>query len=208
MRAALRASVEPLIWAETDRQTGNALLEASRDVEWRKQHVGAVLLTESVTSGYAYWSFELHPSHGGLQEHLDAPSPTATPATLSWSYSESLASRRPPKLAAPLMTADDRKKNDIVGRIRINQGRGAAAAAAAVGATTTAKESAVMPPLEAPSAPAGSVPLWAMGHHPGAMGKSVGPFAPGQQKKGYFGNRRRGRVPHLPHVLGKVRVRG
>ena len=35
-----------------------SIIASSKDIKWEKEHLGPLYLTESVTSGYAYWSFE------------------------------------------------------------------------------------------------------------------------------------------------------
>ena len=56
---------------EMQMQVEKSIMASSRELRWEKEHLGALYLTESVTSGYAYWSFE--------EEYNKPPKPPPEP---------------------------------------------------------------------------------------------------------------------------------
>lgn len=174
---SMRNGTQCAVWEELEGQTTQSLLASSKEIEWTKNHLGAIFLTEAVTSGFAYWSYE---AHDGMK--VDRPSggqDSGAPIGVL-TYTEALANRAPPSLLPGHLSDTDRlalEKQRLSGK----------------------KTDGFAPP-------AGSVPLWAMGHHPDFEGQDSvlkSPTTHASKTKGFFLGLRRLRVPHLVEILSK-----
>ena len=72
-------------------------MASSRELKWEKEHLGPLYLTESVTSGYAYWNFE--------EEYNKPPKPPPEPPKKALTAAEAMENRRPPEKLQPFMSA-------------------------------------------------------------------------------------------------------
>ena len=173
-----KSKTQHALLEEANRQASMALLASAKEVTWSKDHLGAIFLTESVTSGFAYWSFE---SHNAGSKHKVSPSQLDGPTSLakSMSFAEAVASRAPPKVLPSFQSDTDRVAVEKLHLSGIKH--------------------------EGIERPPGSVPLWAMGHHPDFEGHDSLLAGTDYQRSqfGYFCRQRRRRVPHLPEIIFK-----
>ena len=192
---------------EMDKQIEKSINSSSRELKWDKSHLGPLYLTEAVVSGYAYWSFEISAEeHQAIQERKEA---LEAAKHIPLTAAEAKAFRRPPDLLAPHI---DKSELENVNRKRL--------LGAAQGGDKMLQRLGVVQQADAvtgPAPPAGSVPLWAMNHHPefGTLDKMVssnsyghthfqgdgtnqnkeGNPNPNEETQHFFANRQRRLVP-------------
>lgn len=86
---------------EMQMQVEKSIMASSRELRWEKEHLGALYLTESVTSGYAYWSFE--------EEYNKPPKPPPEPPKKAPTAAEAMEGRHPPEMLQPYMSDSERE---------------------------------------------------------------------------------------------------
>lgn len=150
----LRQNIQGKFWEESCKQHSNAMLAASRHAKWVKTHLGPILLTESPTSGYAYWSMEMNldPNEIPIIEEKEV---------IPLTYAQIKANRAPPSALQPHLS--DREKEQLAEKTML---KGRTYADKMLEDSGVASLTTVQNSKSEPSAPMGAVPLWAMGQHP------------------------------------------
>jgi len=173
----LRADSQIKFWDEGVRVGSLAILAASRQAQWQCHHLGPVLLTEAPTSGYAYWKMEMN------LDPNEIPPPEEV-VVVQRTYAQAKAARAPPSSTMPHMTDGEKtyllqktllRTKGLLGEAVAGGGDPTVESAGKTYAEQMREEAGMNGAPSArpgelrevtPSAPVGSVPLWALGQNP------------------------------------------